>query len=427
MLTDITGKKLLVLGANPETSGLVKVARELGVTTLVTDYDPNAPAKRLADKAFNVDGLDITGLIKLARDESVDGVLVGVADMLVPSYQKVCAALGFPCYATEEIIRVFSRKDHFKSKCEQYGIRGIPEYQLDASLEPDDVSKIRFPVMVKPVDSASGTGMTLCYAPSDLHAAVQKALAASPSKRFIVEKYMECDDMGLYYTFKDGVCSISCVYDRYTTSEQPGVSRVCLGGTYPSKHIDAYLEKMHPKALRLFNDLHVKDGVLMLSAFYDNEEFYVYDVGFRFQGEAPHLLMKAIHGYDQREMLIRFALTGSQGGLDLAKEDDPKLRGRHAATMWLVAKAGKIAHIEGLEHLRYDAEVVSVVQRLKEGDFVDPKWVGTEKQVVARIYVVCCSKVQLHKKLEEILRSIKIVSSDEKDMLLRGFPLEIPQ
>ena len=31
----------------------------------------------------------------------------------------------------------------------------------------------------------------------------------------------------------------------------------------------------------------------MFSAFYENGEFYVYDTGFRLQGEAPHILMKA--------------------------------------------------------------------------------------------------------------------------------------
>ena len=50
-------------------------------------------------------------------------------------------------------------------------------------------------------------------------------------------------------------------------------------------------------------------------------------VGFRLQGEAPHLLMKAIHGFDQREMLIRFALTGSEGNIDLTAGKDIVLLG----------------------------------------------------------------------------------------------------
>ena len=70
---------------------------------------------------------------------------------------------------------------------------------------------------------------------------------------------MQCEDMGLYYTFKDGYCSASCIYDRYTTDEQPGLSRVCLGGTYPSKHIDEYFERMHANALRLFKAIGIRN------------------------------------------------------------------------------------------------------------------------------------------------------------------------
>lgn len=42
-------KKLLVLGANPETASLVLKAREMGIYTIVTDYDAHAFAKQFAD------------------------------------------------------------------------------------------------------------------------------------------------------------------------------------------------------------------------------------------------------------------------------------------------------------------------------------------------------------------------------------------
>ena len=421
MSKDLEGKKLLILGANPETTPLVEVANNLGVKTIVTSNVPDDAAKKIAWKACNVDGMDVTGLIALAREEQVDGVLVGVADILVPVYCKVCEALSLPCYATEQIVEIFSYKDRFKTTCETYGIHGIPEYYLDENIRDEDVDKIEFPVMVKPVDSYSGLGMTVCYQKSEIKDAVKKALDASRAKRFIVEKYMECDDMGIYYTFKDGYCSASCVYDRYTTEKQKGLSRVCLGGTYPSKHIDRYFERMHENAVRMFQDIGIRDGVLMFSAFYENGEFYVYDTGFRLQGEAPHLLMKAVHGFDQREMLIRFALTGSEGGIDLKKEDDARFRGKWAATVWFLLKEGTIARIDGLEKVKEDKEVVAIVSRFNEGDKVLKEWIGTEKQVLARMYLVCNSKRELSAKIAYYQDAIKVKDTNGNDMLLDGF------
>ena len=423
-MKEFEGKKLLILGGNPETVPLVEMANEMGIKTIVTSSVSGEPAKKVAWKGCDVDGMDVPGLVALAREEQVDGVLVGVADMLVPSYCKVCDALDLPCYATQKIVDVFAFKDIFKSTCEQYGVHGIPEFYLDADMKAEDIAKIEFPVMVKPVDSASGQGITRCDTAEELKKAVPYALSFSKKKRFIVERYMDCDDMGMYYTFKDGVCSASCIYDRYASTEQPGLARVCLGGTYPSKHLDEYFSRMHNNAVRMFKEIGIRNGVLMLSGFYENGEFYVYDTGFRLQGEAPHLLMKAIHGFDQREMLIRFALTGSEGEIDLKTEDDTKLRGKKAATIWFVLKKGTIAKIEGLDQWKNDTAVVDLVQRKYEGDEIISEWIGTEKQVLARLYLVCDTNEELAQKIHFYQDNVKVTDTDGNNMLLHGFDVE---
>lgn len=422
MAKEFEGKKLLILGGNPETSALVQLANDMGIKTIVASYRANDDAKKYAWKSSMVDGFDVPGLIALAREEAVDGVLVGVADMLVPSYCKVCDALNLPCYATQQIVDVFAFKDVFKATCESYGIHGIPEYYLDAEMKPEDVAKIKFPVMIKPVDSSSGMGMTVVYSAKELPAAIEKALSVSSKKRFIVERYMDgVEDMGMYYTFKDGVCTASCIYDRYTTDEQPGLARVCLGGTYPSKHMDEYFSRMHKNALRMFKEIGIKNGVLMLSAFYENGEFYVYDTGFRLQGEAPHFIIKHIQGFDQREMLIRFALTGSEGDFDLEEKDDTMLRGKQAATIWFLSKAGKIAKIEGLDKLADDKRVITIVQRFNEGDEVKDEWIGTEKQVFARLYLCTDTKEQMKDAINEYQEKVKVMDDKGNNLLLKGF------
>lgn len=418
---EFEGKKLLILGGNPETIPLVEIANSWGIKTIVASARETDPAKGYAWKAYTYEGLDTGAVIKIAAEEKVDGVLVGVADILVPMYCKVCDALNLPCYASQKIVDVFAFKDVFKATCERYGVHGIPEFYLDVDMKREDLDKVQYPVMVKPVDNGGGVGMTVAYNEEELRKGVEVALANSHSKRFIVEKYMQCDDMGMYYTFKDGYCSASCIYDRYTTNEQTGFSRVCLGGTYPSKHLDEYFERMHPNALRLFKEIGIENGVLMLSGFYENDEFYVYDTGFRLQGEAPHLLMKAIHGFDQREMLIRFALTGSEGDIDLKTDDNAKLHGKWAATLWFLLKEGKIDKIVGLNELDKDERVVANIQRLHEGDAVLPEWIGNEKQVLTRMYLVCNSKMELADTLKYYMNTVKVLDENGNNMLLKGF------
>lgn len=418
MKNNLEGKKLLILGANPETSPLVECANKMGIKTLVTSNNPEDDAKKYAWKSCHVDGTDVQGIVTLAQQEKVDGILVGVADVLVPAYSKACEELGLSCYATEKIVQVFSYKDVFKRTCEQYGIHGIPEYSLSAELKECDIAKINFPVMVKPVDNCSGKGMTICYDREELKPAIEKALAASRKKRFIVERYMTCDDIFVYYTFKDGACELSAIADRFTTKKQGKASPVCVGARYPSKYRELYYKTMHENACRMFRDIGIKNGVLLIQGFVDQGQIYVYDPGFRLQGEAPHLLIDAVNGFDQREMLIEFALTGSMGNAAFEAKNDSNFGGKTAGSLWLLLKKGKIKRIEGIEQLKEDKCVVHIVQRFHEGDEVTDSMVGSENQVLARIYIVCDSEELYRKKINEIEALIHVIDTDGNNMLV---------
>ena len=225
-MTNFINKKILILGANAETVPLIETAKQMGVFVLVTDNNPNAFAKKFADQAFNVDGMDVDGLVALAKREHVDGVLVGVADRLVEPYQKICNELEFPCYSNDKLCKLFTDKGFFNNVCEEYDIPIIPKYNLSENLENDILNNISFPVFVKPVDSNSGKGMSICFNKDEIPLAVKKALENSKSKRFIVDELMECDDMFIYYTFKDGEIFVSATADRFTSKEQGSLSKI---------------------------------------------------------------------------------------------------------------------------------------------------------------------------------------------------------
>lgn len=418
---NFNNKKLLILGANPETVPLIKAAQSLGVFTAVTDYDPDAYAKLFADKSYNVDGLDEDGIVELVKKEKIDGVIVGVADPLISTYQKVCERLNFPSYATAEQVNVFTNKYYFKRKCEKFGIQGIPEFKIDENLNRKDLDKIKYPVLVKPADSNSGKGMTLCNGEHEINSAVEKAIFYSPTKRIIAEKFMTCDDMFLYYTFKDGKYYLSATADRYTCKEQGKLSPVCLGGTYPSKYTGLYFETIHEKMINMFESLEVKNGVLMVTAFVEEGNFYVYDPGFRLQGEAPNLLIENINSFDQRKMLVKFALCGSMGDEMLDEIDDCYFKNKFASTIWFLLKEGQIGKISGMDEIIELPQVVKVVQRMNEGDIIIPDFVGTEKQVLARVYVVCDDKNEFKKTADKIHSLIDVKDTQNNNMLLKCF------
>lgn len=417
-MESLVGKKLLILGANVETIPLIETAKKLGVYVYVTDFNPNAPAKKYADKSFDVDGLNITGLVVLCKSQKIDGVIVGVADRLIQSYYELCSILNLPCYASKEQCEYFTNKQKFNVLCYSFDINTIPNFNKEF-LDIKARESIQYPVFVKPTDSNSGKGISICYNEIELINGVKKAESFSKTKGYLIERFMQCDDMFINYTFINGKIIVSATADRYTTSMQGNLSRVCIGASYPSKFTDLYFEQLHDKMLLMFNSLDVKNGVFMISAFVENGKIYVYDPGFRLQGEAPDIPIKEISGYDQKELLVNLALNGLMLNSKSNLCDNMFLGKKFAATIWFLLGVGDISRIEGLELVLNDSSIIAFNQRLFIGSKILSEEIGTEGQVFARLYLIVDSYDNLIKKTKFYQKNINIYDFEDKNLKLK--------
>ena len=417
-IKNLSGKKLLILGGNPETGVLVKTANNLGIYTIVIDPNSKSPAKQFAKTHYKIDGFDITNLTKVANEEKVDGVLVGVADILVKPYSQLCEELELPCYATANIIDALCSKDGFMEACNIYGIQTIPSFYLDKNFDLEDLKKIQYPVMVKPVDNGGGVGMSICYNKDELIKGSKKAIKNSRKKLFLTERYMKCDDIVAYYTFQDGKIYLSAIADRITTKKQGISSPVCIASVYPSKHHEYYYKNIHPIMSEMFQGLGINNGILAIQFFVEDNNYYAYDPGFRLQGEAMHIHINAINGFDHRKMLINFALTGSMGIKNLCEKNDFLFRGNKCCTLWVLLNSGVIRNIYGIKGLEKDSSVIFVMKRFKEGDQVYENMVGNEKQVLARIYIVSKTKEELVLKINSIKSNLSVIDENGNEMII---------
>jgi biotin carboxylase len=417
---DYSNKRLLILGGNPETGALVLHANKLGIHTIVIDPNPSAPAKKHALESYNVNVMDVDSLYEKAKNLKLDGVLVGVADILVGSYFALCSRLGFPCYATENAINAFTSKNQFRNICEKYSINVIPYFKLDKEFNSLDLSKIIYPVFTKPVDNGAGVGMKVSYNEVELIANANFALENSKRKEFQTERFMDdCDDMLVYYTINDGHILLSAAADRYTNKTQGVGSPVCIAAVYPSKHLDEFLSKENSKVINLIRSTGVQNGVLNIQYFVDkNKLFYAYDPGFRLQGEAPHLYLNHINKFDNRSMLINFSLTSNTNEPFLKDKNDPFFKGKIATTIWILLNEGVVSDIIGLDFIKNQECVFEVIQRFKIGEIVEKNMLGTERQVFARIYCVVNDKEELNQIYLMVKHNLKVLNQDGLNMIL---------
>jgi biotin carboxylase len=416
-----TVRKLLILGANYETIPLIQLARNLGITTIVTDHQPKSPAKSFADITWDIDGTDIENLYNAAVDEKVNGVVVGVADRLVVPASILSNRLKLPTLASPEACGYLNCKRMFNDKCKELDISTIPTID-DALLARHE--ELPFPVFVKPVDSNSGKGMSICRSRTELDTAKHNALFFSKSKQILIEKYMTCDDTAIHLTIADGHAYIAAVVDRFTIDQGNNTSRVCIGAVYPSIHTTLYRESSHPKIQSLLTNIGVHDGLLTMQAFVEHNRFHFYDPGFRLQGEACDKHFKHTLGFDQKRMLIDFSLSGQMRFCNSVTQKEWPDDGAYSATVWLLLKKGIINSISGLSSLYEIPGVFDVSQRLHTGDKITTEMIGTETQVLARVYCSSPTRMGLAKTVEAIPRNVSVKDEQGNELLLNTLSAE---
>lgn len=379
-------KRLIILGGNPETSYLVDTLKKNGLHIILIDPNPNSPAKKNANESYDLDCLNYSELKKLTKKISPDGILVGVADILVENYFKLCKDLNYPTYATEKALMSFKDKFSFIKICQKFGINVTP---FDMVKKNDDLknNNFNFPVFVKPIDNGGGLGMTVAKSFEELNKSIINAFKFTRSEHVLVEKLMSCDDLFCHYTFVNGEYFVTAIGDRYTTKKSQSGSKVCIGALYPSKHSEEFLEKVHPKLLDLFSYLELKNGIMNIQFFYENGEFYAYDPGFRLQGEGIHIHLNAEHGIDHRLMLSEFALNGEVSEKYKSLREKFVSSKKFCLTHWVLLKSGKIIDIKGISKIKKLDSFVDIVQRFFVEDEIGIESMGTEKQVFARIYL----------------------------------------
>jgi hypothetical protein len=130
-----------------------------------------------------------------------------------------------------------------------------------------------------------------------------------------------------------------------------------------------------------------------------------------------------MNGFDQRQMLVNFALTGSMDYAEttdgnFGEKNDANMHGKSAAVVWFLLKNGKIADIQGLDFVKNHPSVDFIIDRFNVGDEVTSNMLGTERQVFLRIFMHCDSKTQLAEILKDFESHLAVTNKKGESLIL---------
>lgn len=184
-------KKLLLLGGSKYLLPYIQAAHNLGLYVITCDYLPNNIAHKYSDKYCNVSIIDKDAVLELAKSLEIDGIMSPATDPGVTTASYVAEQLGLPgCpYKSVDILQ---HKDKFRKFLLEHGFNSpLAKGYSDATVAKEDISSFRFPVIVKPTDSAGSKGVNRVDNVEELDNAIIEAFDNSISKNIIIEEFIE--------------------------------------------------------------------------------------------------------------------------------------------------------------------------------------------------------------------------------------------
>lgn len=186
-----TMKKLLILGGSRYVIPVIKKAHEMGVYVITCDYLPDNIGHKYADEYHNVSIIEKDKVLVLAQKLQVDGVVSFATDPGVVVAAYVAEKMGLPGCPYESV-KILQNKDKFRGFLREHNFN-VPVSMGFESVEEarKGIAKFKFPVIVKPVDSAGSKGVTRVDDLAHLDGALTDAFEHSLSGRIIIEDFLE--------------------------------------------------------------------------------------------------------------------------------------------------------------------------------------------------------------------------------------------
>ena len=409
MVNNLKGKKLLILGGSAVNCKFVNIAKTLGIETIVTDINKDAPAKKIADVALSYSVFDVEKIKDYCIRNNVNGVANFSNTFSQLSSQSIIKAIGGFGYGNKASIIQLTEKNAFKAACIAHGIDIIPTYYEHDVLNGD----IQYPIIIKPDDNSGSRGITICYNQKEALEAIRKAKELSQNGDVVIERYLENkpDFTVTYYCIR-GKSYLNRLGDRFLGTKDENLDKTCICTAAPSRFSQLFIQKYHEKCKSMLRDMNIENGPIFMQGFVDGETIRFYDPGARFPGGGEYeTSLKKATGIDYASMSVVYAVSGDYEYVNRDYENGYLLNGSKFIQLSFALNPGKIGNIDGVEAIRKLPYVCSVTLTHNKGDLI------TSQSTTSRRFCEIC--LLLENSSENIIEKVKkvqtmLVCNDDK-------------
>lgn len=339
-------KKIMVLAAGLLQIDVIEKAKSMGYYVLAVDGNPKAPGFNVADKAICADIVNEETMLKIARDEHVDGVIHPCSEVSMAVMGRINDELGLSCISREQAICATNK--HLMRKAFEKGNAPSPKSILAQDAE-DAWSRLQNELytdaILKPSRNSGSRGIAKVSRDmdkGDFIRAYDESLSESRDHSVLIEQFIEGPEFSIEMIVWQGDIHVLTVTDKKTTGAPHFVE---LGHNQPSCFSATDVETLKAAAVAGVKALGVNNCACHAEAKLMNGKAYLMEVGARLGGdfistELTHLST----GIDMVAAAIDVALGVEP---DLSAKEEPK----GVCVRYFCPKPGKLVSISNTEVL----------------------------------------------------------------------------
>lgn len=405
-------KKIIVLGSDLGTIDIVKEAKKIGLYVIVTDLMKTSPTKEAADEAWMISTTDIDLLEKKCREEKIIAAMAGASDFNNNCVRELCKRLSLPMYCKSDYAwAAATNKNVFKKICKEAGAPVAKDYEISEQLTDEELDKICFPVVVKPVDGSGNSGVSYCQNKEELRNAYKYAKRISENDTILVERQLHGPEWTVNYALADGEIHLLYFSREHHQSGEPANLYSLMNTS--SCYLQQYIEEMNDKVIEVFKRAGYTDGIAWVETMLDEDgHFYLIENGHRYGSDMTYTFYENIIGFNS----VRWMLEASMGIRHTKEELPQPLTTAYQSTTGsyhlFAAVDGTVTHIGGLDKIEKMPNVITDIPK-REGNIV--KYHGCMGTI--RIYGDTCD-VMLDT-LREINTLLEIQNEKGENMFIR--------
>lgn len=398
-------KALVIAGGLPQIE-LIKQLKERGISALLADGSAAAVARPYADKFFHVDVFNIEAIKSIAINEDVDFLITVCADQVLLVVAQVSQMLGLPCYIDYETCQNVSDKIRMKRI---FKVSGVPttDYIETDHLDLDAIGKLKYPMVVKPVDAYSSKGVRKAENLDELKQYYEEAQQIGRSGRVIVEEFFSGEEISVDAFVVNGKAQLLNVTNSEKVKDKDRF--VIFRGRYPVKASEVVMKQIEDICQKIADGFGLVNAPLLVQLLHDGDKVSVLEFCARTGGNMKYLLIKYASGVD---------VIGATLDITLGQKPDlsPKFE-RHNVVVndFVYCKPGIFDHFEGFDELEKEGVINEFHPVRLKG--TQMRGVTSSSDRIAGMNIVADSIAEYNEKLKKINSRVRVLDAEGNDIM----------